>query len=67
MLTWVNQDWFFMYFFLSNFILLYLMGSELRYIVCPFLKKIIFSHIILITFLFKFDQFTIVSSFFFFV
>jgi hypothetical protein len=41
------------------------MGSELRYIVCPFLKKIIFSHIILITFLFKFDQFTIVSSFFF--
>jgi len=42
MLTRVNEDLFLCHFFLSYFVLLYLTGYELRYIVCLFLRKIIF-------------------------
>ena len=50
--------------FLCQFFLLYLMDHELRCIVFPILKKIVFSQVILITFLFKFDSSIVVSIFF---
>jgi F0F1-type ATP synthase assembly protein I len=40
------------------------MDHELRCIVFPILKKIVFSQVIVITFLFKFDSSIVVSIFF---
>jgi len=50
--------------FLCQFFLLYLMDHELRCIIFPILKKIVFPQVILITFLFKFDSSIVFFIFF---